>query len=41
MKRWFLGVFVVLLLVKGGVGYQASGEDEELPGMKEENVLEL
>ena len=41
MKRWFWGVLVILLLMTSGVEYQVSGEDEELPGMKEEKVQEL
>ena len=41
MKRCFLKVLVVLLLIMSGVEYQVSGEGEELPGMREVNVPEL
>lgn len=36
MKRWFPGIFFALLFLANGVEYQMSGEDEELPGIRDE-----
>ena len=41
MKRPMFGILIVFLLVINGLNYQMSGEDEEVPGMSEENIQDL
>lgn len=41
MKKWIFGLLIMFSLLVEGSNYQMSGEDEEVPGMSEENTPDL